>query len=195
MVNLWKWEEFNMMEDEKYKFNICVENAPINPLERYTIKKILNEQGIGIAFLEYRGIMNSAFDSIPIFLNPEIISLLVSSMMTSAMYDSLKTALFILISKISSRLRRRKKQDSGAAFRFKVGNADIFADIPSGLNDIQFKAYMDMVRDTSTTIYKMQENTETEYTNLFLVYDSEKESIDVKTVSEYAKMQRNKKGE
>ena len=52
-----------------------------------------------------------------------------------------------------------------------------------------------MVRDTSTAIYKMQENTETEYTNLFLVYDSEKESIDVKTVSEYAKMQRNKKGE
>ena len=46
---------------------------------------------------------------------------------------------------------------------------------------------MDMVRDTSTAIYKMQENTETEYTNLFLVYDSEKESIDVKTVSEYAK--------
>ncbi len=39
---------------------------------------------------------------------------------------------------------------------------------------------MDMVRDTSTAIYKMQENTETEYTNLFLVYDSEKESIDVK---------------
>lgn len=184
-----------MMEDERYKFNICVENAPINPLERYKIKKMLNEQGIGIVFLEYRGIMNSAFDAIPIFLNPEIISLLVSSMMTSAMYDSLKTALFILISKISSRLSRRKKQDSGAAFRFKVGNADIFADIPSGLNDIQFKAYMDMVRDTSTSIYKMQENTETEYTNLFLVYDSEKESLDVKTVSEYAKMQRNNKGE
>lgn len=183
------------MEDERYKLNICVENTPISPRERQEIEKILNEQGIGIIFLEYRGIMNSVFDAIPIFLNPEIISLLVSSMMTSAMYDSLKTALFILISKISSRLNRKNKQDSGAAFRFKVGNADIFADIPSGLNDIQFKAYMDMVRDTSTTIYKMQENAETKYTNLFLMYDSEKESIDIKTVTEYAKMQRNKKGE
>ena len=139
--------------------------------------------------------MNSVFDSIPIYINPEIINLLVSSMMTSAMYDSLKTAFFFMVSKISSRLNRRKEQDSGAAFRFKVGNADIFADIPSGLNDIQFKAYMDMVRDTSTTIYKMQENTETKYTNLFLMYDSERECVDVKTMTEYAEMQRNKKGE
>lgn len=183
----------NMIEDEKYELNICVKNAPISPRERQEVERILNEQGIGIVFLEYRGIVNSLFDAIPIYLNPEIVNLLVTSMMTSAMYDALKTSLFYMVSKITSRLNRNDKKSSGAAFRMKIGNIEINADIPTFLGNEQFSRYMDMLQETSARIAEIQKESEDRATTLFMVYDEENECLDTKTIAEYVDIEKNKR--
>lgn len=188
-----KNRRMNMIEDEKYELNICVKNAPISPRERQEVERILNEQGIGIVFLEYRGIMNSVFDAIPIYLNPEIVNLLVTNMMTSAMYDALKTSLFYMVSKITSRLNRNDKKSSGAAFRMKIGNIEINADIPTFLGNEQFSRYMDMLQETSAHIAEIQKESEDRATTLFMVYDEENECLDTKTIAEYVDIEKNKR--
>lgn len=182
-----------MIEDEKYELNICVKNAPISPRERQEVERILNEQGIGIVFFEYRGIMNSVFDAIPIYLNPEIVNLLVTSTMTAATYDVLKTALFYMVSKITSRLNRGNKKSSGAIFRMKVGNSEIIADIPTLDSDEQFSRYMDMLEKANANIAEKQKESEDKATTVFMVYDEENECLDTKTIAGYVENEKNKR--
>ena len=175
--------------------SIVLENAPLKPSEQQKINEMINKYGIDVCFLEYRAIVNSVFDSIPVFLNPDITNLLISGFMMPAVYDAFKECLHYMVMKISSRKHLKEKNESGVAFRLKINNADIYAPIPSGLSDTQFSTYMDMIKSSFMKVNKEQEETKADYQQLFLMYDSETEKVEIKTVQDYAKMQMEKKDE
>lgn len=182
-----------MVYDDDYKLSIATENAPLRPSEQQEIRLTLSRYDIGIAFLENRSFVNSIFDFIPIFLNPDITNLLISGLMMPAAYDALKKCLFYMISMISVRKNKTGEKESGVSFRLKIDNADICAPIPVGLSDKQFSAYMDMIKDSFTIVSKKQEETKGDYHQVFMMYDNEREQVDIKTVQNYAKMQMEKK--
>ncbi|WP_097005209.1 hypothetical protein [Lacrimispora amygdalina] len=182
-----------MVYDDKYKLSIATENAPLRPSEQQEIRLMLSRHDIGIAFLEHRSIINSVLDSIPIFLNPDITNLLISGLMMPAVYDALKKCLLYMVAKISVRKNITEEKESGVAFRLNIDNADIYAPIPAGLSDKQFSAYMDMIKNSFTIISKKQEETKADYHQIFIMYDNEREKVDIKTVQDYAKIQMEKK--
>lgn len=182
-----------MWFDEEYKYGIATKNIPLSPFERKEIEGILNEQGIGFFCLEERGIMNSVFTSIPIYLNPEIISLIINGLMMPAFYDVLKHAIHIMASKISMRVHKNDPSESGAALKFKIGEADIHAEIPSNLNNEQFSSYMDMIANTVSILSKSDENIKKNRQQLFLMYNNDKEIVEIKSTQEYADIQKNRK--
>ena len=173
--------------------SVVVENAPLKPSEQQEINEMINKYGIDVYFLEYRAIVNSFFDSISVFLNPDITNLLISGFVTPAVYDALKECLHYMVMKISSRKHLKEENESGVAFRLKIKNADIYAPIPSGLSDAQFSAYMDMIKSSFMIVNKEQEETNPDYQRLFLMYESGTEEVKIKTVQDYAKTQMEKK--
>lgn len=121
-----------------------------------------------------------------------MINLLISGVMIPAAYDALKGALHYMVVKISSRKSIVDETESGVVFRLRINHSDIFAPIPSNLSDKQFSEYMDMIKNSVTTISK-EEKTKTDYEQIYFVYNDETERIDVKTGKDYTRVQMKKK--
>lgn len=173
-------------------FTITVDNAPLKPSEQQDIKNAVNKYGMDIIFLEQRAIIHSLLEPVPVFLNPDMINLLISDVMMPAAYDALKSSLHYMVVKISSRKSIVDETESGVVFRLRINHLDIFAPIPSNLSDKLFFEYMDMIKSSVTTISK-EKKTKTDYEQIYFLYNVETERIDVKTGKNYIRVQMKKK--
>ena len=130
-----------MWFDEKYKSGIMLENVSMLFLEdeRKQFEEKLNEQNIGVLFLEKRSIQNSIFQAISIYINENLTGLFIAGLLAPATYDAIKTAFLYVIKKIKTWILKTKKETPVACLHFKTGEAEIIAPIPNDLTDEQFK--------------------------------------------------------
>lgn len=184
-----------MWFDEEYKSGIMLENFSLlfPDDERVQIKKLLNEQSIGVLFVETRGVQASFIEAASIYINEHLTELILTGLIAPAAYDAIKIAISAVIGKIKSWFRPPKRDSPVVCLKFKTANAEIIAPIPDYLSNEQFKIYMDTLRETLEHDSKPKIEKVTRFEYFIVEENCDKTHIVTKTIAEYSYEQRRKK--
>lgn len=175
------------MFDDTYEDYIMVKNIffVISSEERNTIASKLNENNIGIEFIETRGIENSIFDAFSIYINAHLTELIISGLLAPAAYDAIKKTIYFIVKGIGRFAFRSKKDGPEVCVKFKNERAEIIAPIPEYLNDIQFANYMDMLSKSIKELGQSQVYNIKEFDYYIIEFDNAKNKTVIKTITEY----------
>lgn len=176
-----------MLFDSAYEDYIVVKNISfvISSEERSIITSRLNENNIGIEFIETRGIENSIFDAFSIYINAHLTELIISGLLAPAAYDAIKKAIYFIVKGMGRFAFRRKKEEPEVCIKFKNEKAEIIAPIPEYLNDIQFASYMDMLSNSIKELGQSQIYNMKDFDYYIIEFDNVKNKIVIKTITEY----------
>ena len=192
-----------MHYDNKFESNISVVNVSyFIPLEsRKELEQALSSHEIGLLFYEQRqnSIQASLFQTIIVYVNEHLTELLIYGILAPTAYDTLKKAIHFVAKSISGFIRKRDKDETDPSMKFKIGNAEVIAPIPSNLSDEQFSSYMDTLKNTLKRLSDNEARKVERYDRFIVEYDRKTENLYIKTVSQYgserAAEQRRAKGD
>lgn len=175
------------MFNSTYEDYIMVKNMSfvIGCEERNIITSKLNENNIGIEFIETRGIENSIFDAFSIYINAHLTELIITGLLAPAAYDAIKNSVILIVKSICRFTFRRKKDEPEVCIKFKTDKAEIIAPVPENLNDTQFASYMDMLGNSIKELSQSQIYNVKRFDYYIIEFDNETNGTIIKTSTEY----------
>lgn len=182
----------HIFNENGYNAEIVLENGThfLSIEDRQSIEYELNKVSIGFCCIELRsGPQASLFRGIAAFINENLTSLIVGSLLMPGAYDTMKFILKKIVDGIKNGPVRMVSSNKISfptfALKFVTKNGYIEAPIPDNLSDVQFDKYLDLLKIAiqSLTEDKIGKG------ELIAEYEPESGKVLIKTVLEYGRGQ------
>jgi len=186
---------------EEFKNVIHVETLSkyLSNGEREKISNMLHSNNIGIEYHEV-GPKASLFEAITVVFNESLTMMLISGLLTSSAYDTIKFVVLCLLSKIkkifivsSSNNNLVKRKCSNLDLHINIGNINVDILLSNNYTHKQNLEYLDKVFEKITELAKTQP-TSVQTKEFYVLENDDKNPKSLKTMTmvEYAKEQQRK---
>lgn len=137
-----------MQDYQNFENVIAADNLSLilSQEEKESIAAALNEQEIGLLFVEKRSMVQAVFQTVYLYINENLTELIIAGLIAPAAYDAIKSTVSRIVDRMRKRLKNPEREAAVVSLKLESGNVEITAPIPTTLTDEQFSQYMDMLR-------------------------------------------------
>lgn len=182
----------HIFNENAYNAVIFLDNGTpiISSEDKQSIEYVLSKVNIGFGCIElHSGPQASLFRGIAVFINENLTSLIVGSLLMPVAYDAIKLAFKKIVSSIKNGSVRivttNKIYMPTLILKFVTKKGLIEAPIPDDLSDVQFEKYIDLL---NVAIQSLTDDIISQG-ELIAEFEPESGSIHIKTVLEYGREQ------
>lgn len=182
----------HVFNENAYDAEIVLENGTlfISPEDMQSIEYVLSKVNIRFGCIELRsGPQASLFQGIAVFINENLTSLIVGSLLMPVAYDAIKYVFKKIVNGIKNgpvrMVSTNKIYMPTFILKFATKKGHIEAPIPHDLSDIQFEEYMDLL---NVAIQSLTEDIISKG-QLIAEFEPESGKIHIQTVLEYGRGQ------